>query len=65
MLARRSNGFTLPAYKPRDARRRKKGKKVTPQPIEDEDIISGWTGKEKDKLLAEGDTLPDDVRARI
>lgn len=63
-MARGDDGYKLPAYKPRDAQRRKKGKKVTPQPMKEEDLVAGWTGHEKDDLLKLGDMLPDDMRAR-
>ena len=40
------------------------GKKVTPQPMKDDDIVSDWMGEEKDEPFGLGDILPDDVRAR-
>jgi len=63
-MGRFRKGYTLPAYKPRDAQRKKKGKSFLLQPMKDEDLVTGWSGKEKEELLKLGDMLRDDIRAR-
>jgi hypothetical protein len=64
MLSRFRKGYKLPTYKPRDAKRKRNGESFLPQPMNDEDLVAGWSGKEREELLKLGDMLRDDVRAR-
>lgn len=63
-MGRGSDGYKLPAYKPRDAPRKRRGQQITPQPMKGEDLVSGWSGQTREELLDLGDMLPEDVRAR-
>ncbi|KAI6913637.1 hypothetical protein KC318_g538 [Hortaea werneckii] len=54
----------LPPYKARDEARARKGKLVTPSPMPAEKIARDWQGESREQLLAKGDPLPPEVRAR-
>ncbi|KAI6823094.1 hypothetical protein KC332_g2491 [Hortaea werneckii] len=54
----------LPSYKARDEARTRKGKLVTPSPMPADKIARNWQGESREQLLAKGDPLPAEVRAR-
>ncbi|GAB1726912.1 hypothetical protein NU195Hw_g2831t1 [Hortaea werneckii] len=59
-----SNDSALPPYKARDEARLRKGQSVSPSPMADDKIARDWQGESREQLLAKGDPLPAEVRAR-
>jgi hypothetical protein len=64
MLGNAAQQYALPAHKPRDATRKKRGKKVSAQPMGNDQLINGWKGETREGLLKVPDMFPPDVRAR-
>ncbi|KAI7550932.1 hypothetical protein KC331_g2871 [Hortaea werneckii] len=59
-----STNFALPAYRARDAARSRKGIITQPCPMPADKVAPGWQGESKERLLAKGNPIPDQVRAK-
>ncbi|KAI6787655.1 hypothetical protein KC361_g9445 [Hortaea werneckii] len=64
MMVGHHRNFALLPYRPRNQARLRKSQLVTPSPMPDDKVAHDWRGESKEQLLAKGDPIPAEVRAR-